>query len=298
MNHIAKTAQLASDVVLGENITLGENVIIREGTSIADNCYIGDNCTIGCSSYIDRDVIIRPNVTLGRNGFVGARSIVGEFLNDFVSYRKIGQHLLSIGCNSVIRSETIIYGGSQIGDSFQTGHRVTIRENSRIGHHVHVGTLSDIQGICEIGNYVNMHSNVHVGQKSVIGNYVWLFPYVVVTNDPNPPSENLLGVTIKDYAVVATNSILLPGITIEEDTLIGAGAIVTKDIPQGMVAVGNPAKVVGPTDKIANKVTGQQVYPWRYTFDRGMPWQDIGYEQWEEAISRKTENHMKEREYL
>lgn len=285
MNRIAETAQLESNVILGDNVTLGENVIIQEGTSIADNCYIGDNCSIGSNSYIDRDVIIRSNVTLGENSFVGARSIIGEFLNDFVSYHKIEQHPLSIGCHAVIRSETIVYGNSNISDHFQTGHRVTIRENSQIGHHVHVGTLSDIQGNCKIGNYVNMHSNVHVGQKTVIGNYVWLFPYVVVTNDPNPPSENLLGVTIKDYAVVATNSILLPGITIEEDTLVGAGAIVTKDIPRGMVAVGNPARVISPTDKVTNKVTGQKVYPWRYTFDRGMPWQDIGYEKWAETIS-------------
>lgn len=280
MNHIAETAQLASNIMLGNNITVGENTVIDADVSIADNCYVGDNCHIGKNSYLDRDVIIRSDVSLGCDSFVGARSILGEFLNDFVSYHKIKQHPLSIGYNAIIRSETIIYGDCLIGNAFQTGHRTTIRESSQIGDHVHVGTLSDIQGNCSIGNYVNLHSNVHIGQKSIIGNYVWIFPYVVITNDPNPPSENLIGVTVKDYAVIATNAILLPGITIEEDTLVGAGAIVTKDIPKGMVALGNPAKVTGSTDKIINKITGQKVYPWRLTFDRGMPWQDIGYTEW------------------
>lgn len=98
-----------------------------------------------------------------------------------------------------------------MGDYFQTGHQVTIREKSRIGHHVSIGTLSDIQGDCEIGNYVRLHSNVHIGQKSVIHDYVWIFPYVVLTNDPTPPSEELVGVEIKSFAIVATGTVVLPG---------------------------------------------------------------------------------------
>ena len=73
---------------------------------------------------------------------------------------------------------------------------MTIRENSNIGEHVRIGTLSDIQGYCQIGNYVNMHSNVHVAQASIIHDYVWLFPYVVLTNDPQPPSMTTAGVEI------------------------------------------------------------------------------------------------------
>lgn len=67
-----------------------------------------------------------------------------------------------------------------------------------------IGTLSDIQGHCEIGNYVRLHSNVHIGQESKIGNFDWIFPFTVLTNDPHPPSNELIGVTIDDFAVVAT----------------------------------------------------------------------------------------------
>lgn len=189
-------------------------------------------------------------------------------------------HFLDIGNNAIIRIETIIYSSSVIGENFQTGHRVTIRECSNITSYVRIGTLSDIQGYCEIGNYVNIHSNVHIGQQSKIKDYVWIFPYVVLTNDPNPPSENLLGVLIKKFAVISTGSIILPGITIGEEALVGAGAIVTKDVLPRKIVIGNPAKDVGYTNKVKNKVTGEMVYPWKYTFNRGMPWEQIGYKEW------------------
>lgn len=281
MNKIAKSAMINVSVIMGDNIIVGENVVIQAG------CIIGDNVTINRGTYIDYNVIIRDNVNLGEDSFVGARTILGEYLSDFTVNRQRTSHLLSIGDNAVIRSETIIYGDSIIGNNFQTGHRVTIRENSHIGSHVRIGTLSDIQGYCEIGNYVNMHSNVHVGHKSVIKDYVWIFPYVVLTNDPNPPSEELLGVTIEEFAVVATGTVVLPGMVIGKDSLVGAGAIVTKDVQPERIAVGNPARDVGSTSKIKNKVTGEQVYPWKYTFDRGMPWAGMTYEKWKELNNKE-----------
>ena len=165
--------------------------------------------------------------------------------------------------------------------------RVTIREGAKIGDHVRIGTLSDIQGHCEIGNYVNMHSNVHIGQKSIIKDYVWIFPYVVLTNDPTPPSENLVGVIIESFAIISTGSIILPGVHIGEDALIGAGAIVNKDVENEKIVVGNPAKPISDVRKIKNKVTGESIYPWRYTFDRGMPWEGEGYTSWHEKCTNQ-----------
>lgn len=273
-NIIAGSAEIDKNVIIGENVRIGENSVIRAGS------IIGDNVDIGGGAYIDFNVIIRNDVQIGINSFIGARVILGEYLADFAVKRENVPHRLSIGDNAVIRSETIIYGDNMIGDYFQTGHRVTIRENSQIGSHVRIGTLSDIQGHCRIGNYVNMHSNVHIGQKSIIRDYVWIFPYVILTNDPNPPSTNLLGVTVEEFAVIATGTVVLPGIVIGKESLVGAGAVVTRDVLPERVMVGNPAKDIGGTDRIRNKVTGGQVYPWKYSFDRGMPWEDIGYETW------------------
>lgn len=255
---------------------ISEKAIIKEGVIIGENVTIEDNV------YIDYGTIIRDNVHIKKDTFIGARCILGEYLVDFFEERKNKNHKLIIGKNSLIRSETIIYGDNIIGDNFQTGHRVTIRENSKIGKNVRIGTLSDIQGHCEIGNYVNLHSNVHIGNKSIIKDYVWIFPYVVLTNDPTPPSEVLMGVTIEKFAVIATGTTILPGITVGEESLVGAGSLVNKNVPKSQIAIGNPLKIIGETEKIKNKITGKQVYPWKYNFDRGMPWEGVGYDKWSE----------------
>lgn len=254
---------------------IGQNVIIKE------NVIIGENVVIGDDTYIDYGVIIRDNVNIGAGSFIGARCIIGEFNMGFINERKSYLNPpLIIGANAVLRSETIIYAGSNLGDNLQTGHRVTIREKTVAGKNFRVGTLSDIQGDCVIGDYVNLHSNVHIGQKSEIANYVWIFPYVVLTNDPTPPSNTMLGVKVEEYAVIATMSVILPGVTIGSGALVGAGSIVSKDVVAEMVVVGNPSKEICHTSKIKDKTTGEQIYPWQNNFTRGMPWAELGYNNW------------------
>lgn len=272
MKTIASSAQIALSAIICDNVIIGDNVVIEENVFI----------DVGC--------IIRDNVHIGKGTRVGARCILGEYLQDFYEELNCKPHPLYIGTNALIRSETIIYGDCVIGDYFQTGHRVTIREHSKIGHHVRVGTLSDIQGYCQIGNYVNLHSNVHIGQTSIIHDYVWLFPYVVLTNDPCPPSMDMRGVEVDSFAVIATSTVVLPGIHIGQDSLIGAGSVVTKDIPMETVAFGSPAKLHGSIHDVKNPATDQSAYPWRKHFDRGMPWEGVGYDAW----SKTREEELRE----
>lgn len=262
MKRIHDSAQISKTAVISDDVVIGENVVIE------DNVFID----IGC--------IIRDNVHIGKGSRIGARCILGEYLADFYKDLRNSPHPLLIGENALIRSETIIYGDTIIGDSFQTGHRVTIREKAKIGSHVRIGTLSDIQGYCTIGNYVSLHSNVHISQASILHDYVWIFPYVVLTNDPQPPSMQMVGVEIDSFAVVATKSVVLPGIHIGKDALIGAASVITRDVPKEAVVFGSPAKPHGSVRDIIDRETGESAYPWRYHFDRGMPWEGIGYEKW------------------
>ena len=130
-----------------------------------------------------------------------------------------------------------------------------------------------------------MHSNVHIGQKSVIDNFVWIFPYVILTNDPTPPSETMWGVHIKSFAIVATSAVIMPGIVIENDSLIAAGAIVTKNVQKYEVIAGNPGKVISDVRRIKNKTTGEAVYPWRNSFKRAMPWEESDFKFWYSNLS-------------
>ena len=268
------------DVIRGINCVIADSAILGEHVVLGHNCIIEDDVVIGENTYIDSNTIIRRNTIIGKNSFVGSNCIIGEYWMDFCVDHKTHKHLLIVGENALIRSGSILYTGSDIGADFQTGHQVTIREKAKIGNHVSVGTLSDIQGNCNIGNYVRLHSNVHIGQLSEIDDFVWIFPYVVLTNDPTPPSENFVGVHVHSFAIIATGSVIMPGLDIGQDCLVGAGAIVTKSVEPYAVAVGNPAKVVSDVRKVKNKITGESVYPWRNHFSNYMPWDGIGFDAW------------------
>lgn len=238
------------DAKIYEGVILGENVTISKGA------------------------ILYPNVAIGNNVFIGPYCIIGEPSMDY--YKNKNHEFLKtiIGDNSIIRSNSIIYEDTLIGKNFQTGHHVTIRENTRIGDNCSVGTLSDLQGKLEMGDFVRLHSNVHIGQFTKIEDYVWIYPYVITTNDPYPPMGKLIGSTIKKFAQVATGSIILPGKIIGENALVGAGSVVSKDVPDNTVVVGVPGKERGLVTDIRDN-NGNQIYPWQEYLeeDRGYPWQ-------------------------
>ena len=270
--------------VKGNNCIIGEKAVIGENVTLGHNVIIENDAVIGSETFVDSNTIIRSGVRIGEDSFIGSNCIIGEYWMDFCLDRKYHEHPLTIGEKAMIRSGSIIYAGSYIGDNFQTGHQVTIREKAEIGDNVSIGTLSDIQGNCHIGNYVRMHSNVHIGQLSVIDDFVWIFPYVVLTNDPTPPSENFLGVHVNSFAIIATSAIVMPGIEIGQDSLVAAGAIVTKPVKEYAVVAGNPAKEISDVRNIKNKVTGEPVYPWREHFSTYMPWGDEGFDKWYDLL--------------
>lgn len=233
---------------------------IHPSAFIEPGAEIGANVTVGPYSVIHSNVKIHDHVQIGAYCELGIPTSLSD-----------GSPLV-IGAESLVRSHSVFYEGSQFGERLVTGHRVTVRERCVAGKNLQVGTLSDIQGHCEIGDYVRMHSNVHIGHKSKVGNFVWIFPYVVLTNDPHPPSETLFGVTVCDYVALATMTVILPGVTINEGALVGAHSSVSRDVEADTVVVGSPAKTICPTEKIQLRDGSEKpAYPWRRHFHRGYP---------------------------
>jgi len=152
---------------------------------------------------------------------------------------------VTVGDDCIIRSGSILYSDVVIGNQCQTGHNVMIREKTFIGNHTAVGTSTVIEGNVTIGDNVSIQSQAFIPTNTKIGNNVFIGPNVVITNDKYPPTGigGLVGATIEDYAVIGANVTLLPGVTIGRAAVVAAGSVVTKDVPAGMMAVGNPARL-------------------------------------------------------
>lgn len=227
---------------------------------VSPRATLGDEVEIGPFSIIHDNVIIGDRVKIGAYCEMGIATPLGD------------GSPLTIHSDSWIRSHSVFYESSTFGSGLVTGHHVTVRENTRAGEAFQIGTLCEIQGDCEIGNYVRFQSNVFVGKKTVIGNFVWILPYVILTNDPTPPSNQLIGCTIEDFASISASSVVLPGVTVGHYSLVAAAACVTKDVPPYMIVAGVPAKVLGSADSITLRDgSGKAAYPWKRHFQRGYP---------------------------
>ena len=155
---------------------------------------------------------------------------------------------LKLGSGARLRTGTVVYSGSSIGRRFHTGHHVVIREDTLIGDDVSVWSNSVIDYGCVIGDRVKIHANCYVAQFTEIGDDAFLAPGVCLANDLFPGNSTsaamMMGPSIGAGAQLGVNVTVVPFVSVGARSIVGAGAVVTKDIPDGALAYGNPAVVV------------------------------------------------------
>lgn len=190
------------------------------------------------------DDAIYPNVRIGKRTVLESPVVLG------IPPRGSGpgQKRLVIGASGVIRPFTTIYAGSEIGDNFQTGQGVSIREDNKIGDYVSIGTNTVLEFGNSIGNRVRIHTGCFL-ELVTLEDDVFIGPNVVFTDDPHPMNcpkykECKGGATVKTLARIGGNATILPGVTIGRNSLVGAGSVVADDVPDNAVVVGNPARVI------------------------------------------------------
>lgn len=199
------------------------------------------------STEIAETAIIHPNVRLGENVVIEDYCVIGAPFKGHSGEETI------IGNNAQIRSHTVIYAGNKIGNNFQTGNKANIRELNVIGDNVSIGTLTVIEHHVRIDEGVRVHSQAFIPEYTVLEEGCWIGPNVVITNSRYPnmrDSKKLLaGPIIKKGARVGANVTILPGLIIGEESLIGAGSVLTKDAESGGVYAGNPAVLLKKNNK-------------------------------------------------
>ncbi len=148
----------------------------------------------------------------------------------------------------IIHETSTVSKDSEIGDNTKIWHYSHIRENTKIGKNVTIGQNVYIDEGVTIGDNSKIQNNVSIYKGVKIGKNVFVGPSVVFTNDLYPITEKwsedlIIETQIEDNVSLGANSTILPGITVGKFTLIGAGSVVTKDIPSNCIVFGNPATI-------------------------------------------------------
>jgi len=225
---IHETAFIDAFTVIGKGVTIEEDVYISNGAKIYGNTiikactYVGENCIIGHPQRNQLDDIIKNKKQT--TNFKGP--------------------LVTINKKCTIRAGTIIYSDVTIGEKCQTGHNVLIREKTTIGDFSLIGTNCIIDGNVNIGTNVSIQTGVYIPLFSDVGNNVFMGPFCKLTNDKYMLRKkyDLMGPTIEDNVSLGANCVILPGIKLKKGTIVGAGAIVTKNTEENDIIIGNPAK--------------------------------------------------------
>jgi UDP-2-acetamido-3-amino-2,3-dideoxy-glucuronate N-acetyltransferase len=144
-----------------------------------------------------------------------------------------------------------IFPDVTIGEGTRVGNFVMIRSETMIGAGCTIGSYVDIEGDVVIGDNVSLQSGCYITRGVVIEDEVFCGPRVITMNDKRIVhrrpglSFDRQGPRIERAARVGGGSVLLPGVTIGSNAFVGAGSVVTRDVPAGAIVVGNPARIVG-----------------------------------------------------
>jgi len=154
-----------------------------------------------------------------------------------------------IGANTVVSTGAIVFAGSSIGAGCIIGDQSCVRERVTIADDVVVGRGSLVENDTTIGSGTRIQAEAYVTAYSTLEEDVFIAPCVVTTNDnfmgrTEKRKALMKGPTIRRGARVGGGAILCPGIEVGEEAFVGAGAVVTKDVPARKVVVGNPARVL------------------------------------------------------
>lgn len=152
-------------------------------------------------------------------------------------------------------SKYAIVDSKNIGSGTRIWSFSHIMPRAIIGNDCNIGENVFIENDVLIGDRVTIKNGVQIWDGITIGNDVFVGPNATFTNDKFPRSRRVpdcpTRTTIEDQVTIGANSTILPGLLIQKGSFIGAGAVVTKNVPPFVLVLGNPARVVGTSPHVA-----------------------------------------------
>ncbi len=223
---------------IGENVFIGPYAVVEQQVKIGNNVRIHSHVVLSGLVEIEDNVEILPFAYVGRSP---SRSPAIK------SKSENGTSLTQIGSGTTIGPHAIIYAGCILEKDCLVGDAASIREGVIVGPRAIVGRHVTIGPNVKIGARSRVVDFAHITGETIIGEDVFISTHVCSANDNSFASGDnvvLEGQRIGNRVHIGLGTVLLPGVSIGEDSIIGAGSIVTKDIPAAKLAFGQPAKIV------------------------------------------------------
>jgi acetyltransferase-like isoleucine patch superfamily enzyme len=154
-----------------------------------------------------------------------------------------------LGDGTVVSTGAIVFAGTRVGARVILGDQSCVRERVTIGDDVVVGRGSLIENDTTVGAMTKIQADAYITAYSTLEEHVFVAPCVVTTNDnfmgrTERRHELVRGPTIRRGARIGGGAVLCPGVEVGEEAFVGAGAVVTRDVPARALVVGNPARVL------------------------------------------------------
>jgi len=234
------------------NNIISKTATFGEGTRLGEFCCVGDNVVIGDGCEIGTGVVVHEGTVIGNRVRIDDGAVIGKLPMRATNSAGTKEQQLppaKIGDNCLIGTGAVLYRGCEIGRKVLVADLATVRENVTVGDFTIVGRGVAIEQSCKIGRYVKLETGVHIAPHSELEDRVFVAPLVATSNDnfigrTEERFKHVKGVTARRGARIGLKAAILPGITIGEDALVAAGAVVTKDVPPRKVVAGVPARVV------------------------------------------------------
>jgi acetyltransferase-like isoleucine patch superfamily enzyme len=195
--------------------------------------------------------IVHPGTVLGEDVKVLDYAVVGKQPSLSPRSTAKGEPLgpAEVGPGTIVSTGAIVFAGTRIGARVIVGDQACVRERVEIGDDVVVGRGSLIENDTTVGAMTKIQADAYITAYSTLEERVFIAPRVVTTNDnfmgrTERRHELRAGPTIRRGARVGGAAVLCPGVEIGEEAFVGAGAVVTKDVPPRVIVVGNPARVL------------------------------------------------------
>jgi UDP-2-acetamido-3-amino-2,3-dideoxy-glucuronate N-acetyltransferase len=160
-----------------------------------------------------------------------------------------------------INQFAVVDDNVEIGEGTKIWHFSHIQSGARIGKYCVLGQNVNVGNNVTIGNYVKIQNNVSVYEGVTLEDYVFCGPSMVFTNILNPRSKYpqvgskyYIKTLVKEGASLGANCTIVCGVTIGRFAFVGAGAVVTKDVPDFALVVGNPARQIGWVSEAGKKL--------------------------------------------